>query len=130
MFSRWYSLMLGFLLIVLGIAGFIAASRVTVGHAGLVTISIVWLLTALISFWFGFFVRSYASVRWWAGIVGAIYFVWGIVQLFMAPTTAGMVFTGPLVAIAGFTLLLGSIGLAAAFVPMTLVQPAPMNAPA
>ncbi len=44
MLSRWYSLFLGFLLIVLGIAGLIFAGHTLVGRGGLVATSIIWLI--------------------------------------------------------------------------------------
>lgn len=114
MFARWYTLMLGFLLIVLGIAGLVAAARIPGGSRGLVAISVIWLITALLSLGVGFFVRNISTVRWFAGIVGGLYFLWGIVQLFAAPAAIASV---AIASVAGFILLLGSIGLGAALVP-------------
>ena len=122
MFARWYSLFLGFLLVVLGIAGLVAAGSLPGSQGGLVTISIVWLITAVVSLWYGFGVRDMVNLQWFSGIVGGLYFLWGIVQLFAAPaaTTAGVMAT--VASIAGFNLLIGAIGLAAALVPATWLQ--------
>lgn len=119
MFSRWYSLFQGFLLIVLGIAGFVAAGRLVGGQGGLVTISVVWLITGVVSLWTGFAVRNLGSLRWFAGIVGGLYFLWGIVMLFAAPAMYGMVTMSTLISAGGLNLLLGALGLAAALVPAT-----------
>ena len=118
MFSRWYSLFLGYLLIVFGIAGLVAASVIAGSNAGLVTSSIIWLIVAVVALWIGYGVRNDVTVRWFAGIVGGLLFLWGAIQLFSAGTaesTGLMAATGTL---GGLMVLLGSLGLAAATVPM------------
>ena len=125
MLSRWYSLFLGFLLIVTGIGGLVAASRMHVSHSALTTGSIIWLLIAIISLYVGFGVRALPTVRWWAGMIGAILFVWGIITLIAAPA---LMATGVMAAVAsfgGFMVLLGSLGLASALTS-GLWMPTPM----
>jgi uncharacterized membrane protein len=119
MFGRWYALFIGFLLLVLGLAGLVAASQLAGTQGGLLTISIVWLLTAVVALWVGFAAKSYSTTRWFAGIVGGLYFLWGIIQLFAAPAAAAVSVAATFASIAGFVLLLGALGLAAAFVPAT-----------
>ena len=122
MFSRWYSLFLGYLLIVLGIAGLVASGSLPGARTGLVSTSIIWLLIALVSFWFGYRVPDNVSVRWYAGIIGAILFVWGIIQMIAAPATATMGIAAAMASVAGFLVFLGAIGLAAATVPAGMIQ--------
>ena len=122
MFSRWYSLFLGYLLIVLGIAGLIAAGSLPGARAGLVTTSIIWLVIALVSFWFGYGVRNMMSVRWYAGIIGGLLFLWGIIQMIAAPSTATMGVAAAMASVAGFLVFLGALGLAAATVPVWVTE--------
>jgi len=118
MFARWYALFLGYLLIVSGIAGLIAVSALPGSNAGLITTSIIWLIIAVVSLWVGYGLRNDVTVRWYSGILGGLLFVWGVIQLFSAPAAL----TGGLLAmtasIAGLLVLLGSLGLAAATVPL------------
>ena len=72
MLARWYTLFLGFLLIVMGIASLIAPRVLGVAPGGLVTVGIVWLVTGLLSLWYGFRVTNIANVRYFAGIVGGL----------------------------------------------------------
>ncbi len=116
MLARWYSLFLGFLFIVLGIAGLIVSSRITVGRGGLVATSIIWLIIALVSLGVGFGVSNPLTVRWYSLIVGAILFVWGIIQMIAShAATFGMM--ASLASVGLFMVLLGAIGLAAGLVP-------------
>lgn len=122
MLSRWYSIFIGIMLLILGIAGLMAPRLITgVTGAGptLVTTSVIWLITAVLGLYFGFFARSVTGLRWFAGIVGAFYVVWGIVAMASAGRTAvsGFNISGILAGIGGFTLLLGALGLAAALAP-------------
>ncbi|MHB9133044.1 MAG: hypothetical protein ACYDBB_18405 [Armatimonadota bacterium] len=128
MLSRWYSLFIGFLLLVMGIAGLFAPRVLGFGTGALVTVSLVWLITAIVALWFGFGVRNTMSVRWFAGIVGGLYFLWGIVQLFSAPAADTVGLSSLLASMSGLLLLLGSLGLAAALVPATWLQEEPMTA--
>jgi hypothetical protein len=128
MFSRWYSLFLGFLLIVLGIAGFVTAGNLAGDQGGLVTISVIWLITGIVGLWVGFSVKSLGSLRGFAGMVGGLYFLWGIIMAFSAPTAEGLTMT-TLASAGGLNLLLGALGLSAALVPATwLHEPTPTMA--
>jgi len=123
MLSRWYSLFLGFLLLVVGIGGLVAA-RV---FSGLVAPSIIWLIIALISLYVGFAVRNLGTVRMWAGVIGAILFVWGIIQLIASPAATYASSVATVASVGGFMVLLGSLGLAAGLVPATwLHEPTPV----
>jgi len=118
MLSRWYSLFLGYLLLVFGVAGLVAASVLPGANSGLITSSIVWLIVAIVAFWIGYGVRNDVTVRWFAGIVGGLLFLWGVIQLFSAGTantTGLMAATGTL---GGLMVLLGALGLAAATMPL------------
>jgi hypothetical protein len=129
MFSRWYALFVGFLLIALGIAGFVAAGSLGGTQGGLVTISVLWLITGIIGLWVGFAVRNLGTLRWFAGLIGAIYFLWGIVMAFSVPSAPGMTTGGTLATAGGLNLLLGALGLSAALVPATwLHEPTPTMA--
>jgi len=118
MFSRWYSLFLGYLLIVFGIAGLVAASVLEGSNAGLVTSSIIWLIVAIVSLWIGYGVRNDVTVRWYAGIVGGLLFLWGAIQLFSAGTVEAASLMATTATLGGLLVLLGSLGLAAATVPL------------
>ncbi len=122
MFSRWYSLFIGYLLIVFGVAGLIAASQVTTGRGGLVTASIIWLIIAIASLWVGYGMRSDRSVRRYAGILGGVLFLWGAIQLFSSPTADSASLLAATASIGGLLVLLGSLGLAAASVPVTTME--------
>lgn len=125
MLSRWYSLFLGFLLIVTGIVGLVAASRLAGPHGGLVASSIIWLIIAIISLYVGFGVRSLPTVQWWSGIIGAILFIWGIIQLIAAPASVTIGLVAAVASLGGFMVLLGSLGLASALTS-GLWMPTPM----
>jgi purine-cytosine permease-like protein len=117
MFSRWYALFLGYLLIVSGIAGLIAAGSLPGSNSGLITASIIWLIIAVVSLWVGYGLRNDNTVRWYAGILGGLLFIWGVIQLFSAPaanTVSGIASTA---SVGGLLVLLGSLGLAAATLP-------------
>ena len=116
MFSRWYSLFLGYLLLVFGIAGLVAAGTLPDTQGGLITSSIIWLLLAVVSLYVGYGVRNDTSVRWYAGIVGGLLFLWGAIQLFTAPAVGAANLAAMTATIAGVLVLLGSFGLAAATV--------------
>lgn len=120
MLSRWYSLFIRFLFVVLGIAGRVAGSRL---HAsGIITASIILLIIVIVALWIGFGVQSLNTVRWFAGVIGALFFIWGIIQMMAAPSANTM---GVMTAVAtgeGFLVLLGSLGLAAALVPATWLR--------
>jgi len=118
MFARWYAIFLGYLLLVSGIAGLIAASALPGSNAGLVTTSIIWLIIAVVSLWVGYGLRNDATVRWYSGILGGLLFIWGVIQLFSAPgaNTTGMLATTA--SIGGLLVMLGAFGLAAATVPL------------
>ena len=117
MLARWYSLFLGFLLVVMGIAALVAPRVVGFGTAPLVTVGVIWLITGIVALWYGFRVRNIANVRSFAGIIGGLYFLWGIIQLFSAPAAAGPASGGLLASLAGLILLLGALGLSAGLVP-------------
>ena len=121
MFSRWYSLFLGYLLIVFGVAGLIAASQVTVGRGGLITASIIWLIIAIASLWVGYGLRNDRTVRMYSGILGGILFLWGAIQLFSSPSAGSTSLLAATASIGGLLVLLGALGLAAASVPVTTV---------
>lgn len=116
MLARWYSLFIGFLLVVLGIAGLFAAGSVDIGQGGITTLSIVWLITGAVALWMGFGVKNDRTVRTFALIVGALYFLWGIIQLLAAPAADSTRILTALASTAGFNLLLGALGLAAGLV--------------
>lgn len=122
MFARWYALFLGFLLIVLGIAGLVASRAVTVGRGGLITTSIVFLIIALAGLWMGFRVTDNLSLRWFSGIVGGVLFLWGIIQLAAAPGASMLSVATAVASVGGFLVLLGSLGLAAAVLPTVWLQ--------
>lgn len=122
MFSRWYSLFLGYLLIVFGVAGLIAASQVNDGRGGLVTASIIWLIIAIAALWVGYGVRNDRSVRAFAGILGGILFLWGAIQLLSSPSADSTSLLAATASIGGLMVLLGSLGLAAASLPITTVE--------
>ena len=122
MLSRWYSLFLGFLLLVLGIAGLAAPSVVGMATGTLVSISVIWLIVAIVALWFGFGVRNVRGVRWFAGIIGGLFFLWGIIQMVSAPSAATPVTVGLLASVSGLLVFLGSLGLSAALVPATWLQ--------
>ena len=129
MLARWYSLFLGFLLIVMGIAALVAPRVLGFGSAPLVTIGIIWLVTALVALWYGFRVTNIANVRSFADTVGVLYFLWGIVQLFSA-SAAILPATGSLLAsLAILVLLLGALGLSAGLVPAGWLHEGEMLAP-
>lgn len=117
MLARWYHIMLGFLFIVFGIAGLVAASALPGSQGGLVAISVIWLIIAAVALWVGYRVDNVRTQRWLAGIIGGALFIWGVVQLFasVSATTAGSLAT--IASIGGFLVFLGAIGLAAASVP-------------
>ncbi len=117
MLSRWYSIFLGILLLILGIAGLAAPNVLGFGTGTLVTTSFVWLITAIVALWYGFRVRDINSVRRFAGVVGAIYLLWGIVQMMGAPTAETAVNERLLASLSGVMVLLGALGLSAALVP-------------
>ena len=60
------------------------------------------------------------SVRWYAGIIGAVLFLWGIVQMIASPAMAATGIMAAVASVAGFLVFLGAIGLAAATVPLAL----------
>jgi len=119
MLSRWYSIFLGIILIIMGIAGLVAPRFVSgPGTTGtLVGTSIVWLITAVLALWFGFGVRNVRNVRWFAGIVGVIYLLWGIISMISAGRYAGLNAGGVLATTSGLEVLFGALGLAASLVP-------------
>lgn len=130
MFARWYALFLGYLLIVSGIAGLIAAGSLPGSHAGLITTSIIWLIIAVVSLWVGYGLRNDTTVRWYSGVLGGLLFIWGVIQLFSAPamnTVSGIATTA---SVAGLLVLLGSLGLAAATVPLVYGMNRPERMPA
>ncbi|HEY3378193.1 MAG TPA: hypothetical protein VGL77_11935 [Armatimonadota bacterium] len=133
MLSRWYSIFLGIMLLILGIAGLVAPRLVTGAGttATLVTTSVFWLITAVIALWFGFAVRSVNSLRWFAGVVGAIYLLWGIAALVATGRTAAasLNVAGVLATMSGFMVLLGALGLAAALAPAYWLREHEMYAP-
>jgi len=118
MFARWYAIFLGFLLIVSGIAGLIAARALPGSNGGLVTTSIIWLIIAVVSLWVGYGLRNDVSVRWYSGVLGGLLFIWGVIQLFAAPTAAATGVMATFASIGGLLVMLGSLGLAAASVPL------------
>jgi len=117
MLSRWWLLFFGFILVVFGIAGLIAASAIPGTQSGLIVTSIIWLVTAVIALWVGFGVRSANIVRGTAGIIGGLYFAWGIVLLFTGPGLATIAAAGMMASVGGLLVLLGALGLASALVP-------------
>jgi hypothetical protein len=120
MLSRWYAIFLGILLLVLGVAGLIAPRVLGFGTGALVTTSVIWLITAVVALWYGFGVRNLYSLRWFAIVVGGLYLLWGIVQMAGAPQADTAMTSNLLASLSGLMVLLGSIGLAAGLVPMTV----------
>jgi|GEM_PF-2303425 len=129
MLSRWYSILLGFLLLVLGIAGLVGAGIIGGTQSGLIITSIIWLIIAVASLWVGYGVRNPVTVRWYSGVLGGLLFLWGVIQLFSAPVaTAAAGFAVMTASIAGFLVFLGAIGLAAASVPAVWLEHRPTEA--
>ena len=129
MLSRWYSILLGFLLLVLGVAGLVAAGIIGGTQSGLIVTSIIWLVIALASLWVGYGVRNPVTVRWYAGILGGLLFLWGVIQLFSAPVaTADLGLVVMTASLAGFLVFLGAIGIAAASVPANWLERRPTEA--
>jgi purine-cytosine permease-like protein len=125
MFSRWYNLFIGFLLVILGIAGFIAAGNIPGSNPGIVTISVIWFVTGLVGLWAGFSLRDLNAVRRVAMTIGVLYFLWGAIMMFSTPAASSVV-TGTTLSVTGLlTLLLGSIGLAAGLLPATWTREMP-----
>ena len=121
MLSRWYLFFIGILLLIMGIAG-LAAPRLVAGIGTtetLVGTSIVWLITAIVALWVGFRSRSVNSLRMTTGVIGAVYLLWGIIALFSTGSTAdrNLNVAGIWATVSWMTLLLGSLGLAAALAP-------------
>ncbi|MHB9129528.1 MAG: hypothetical protein ACYDBB_00375 [Armatimonadota bacterium] len=125
MLSRWYALFLGLLLLVLGVAGLVAPRVLGFGTGTLVTTSLIWLVTAIVALWFGFGVRNAMNLRWFAGIVGGLYFLWGIIQLISSGAAMGVASATLLASLSGLMILLGAIGLAAALTPATWMERRP-----
>ena len=124
MLARWYSLFLGFLFLVLGIVGLTLVGRLPTPYGGLIATLIIWLAVAVVSLWVGFRVRSSSSVRWYAGVLGGLFFVWGVIQLAASPTAVLVGVIATVASVGGFLVLLGSLGLAAALVPAGWLQEA------
>ncbi len=120
MLSRWYAIFLGILLLVVGIAGLIAPRVFGFGTGALVTTSVIWLITAVVSLWYGFGVRNASSLRWFSIIVGGLYLLWGIIQLASSPSVGSVAGASLLASLSGLLVLLGAFGLAAGLVPMTV----------
>ncbi|HEY3418156.1 MAG TPA: hypothetical protein VGM23_14865 [Armatimonadota bacterium] len=115
--SRWYLMFLGFILVIFGIAGLVAARGVPTGATTLVTVSIIWLVTAIVSLSVAFAVTSTRTVRDTAGVIGALYLAWGIVALFSSSALATVSAAATVAGASGLLILLGAIGLAASLVP-------------
>jgi hypothetical protein len=80
MVSRLYALFTGLVLILLAIGGYSSDSFMGASNLGTLTPTI-WLLTGIVALAVGFFVRNVNFLRTFAGIVGAIYLLWGIIGL-------------------------------------------------
>jgi peptidoglycan/LPS O-acetylase OafA/YrhL len=113
MLSREYTIFIGLLLIVMSIAGYLAPEFLGAVDLDIATPTI-WLLTGIIALALGFVLRSVTAMRWTAGIIGALYFLWGVIAVFTFPSTGifglrnllGMVIVA-----------LGALGLAVALAP-------------
>ena len=117
MFSRWWLLFFGFILVPFGIAYLAAANRVEFAQGGLVATGIIWLLVAVIALYIGFAVRDAKVVRWSAGIIGGLFFAWGIIYLYTGPSLATIAAATVMSTVGGLLILMGALGLAAAIVP-------------
>lgn len=113
MLSREYALFIGFLLLVMGIAGYMAPQFLGATNMTAWTPTI-WVITALVALAVGFGVRSVSSLRWFAGIAGIVYMLWGVVALFSAPVAPTINLRDLLSVI---MVGVGSLGLAAALAP-------------
>lgn len=131
MLSRWYAIFLGIILLVMGIAG-LAAPRLITGLSStspLTGTAIVWIITSLVALYFGFGVRNVTNVRWFAGIVGALYLIWGIISMISMQRTVIVQVTGVLATVSGLLVLLGALGLAAALAPAYWMREEEVYAP-
>jgi uncharacterized membrane protein HdeD (DUF308 family) len=110
MLSRWFAILLGFLLLLLGVGAMLASSAAGVSAATLISVGIIWIITAIVAFWYGFGVREGEGTRWFSGIVGSLFLIWGIVTLFIAAVQQSAIW----LTLGLFLLVLGALGLAAA----------------
>ena len=78
MLSRLYALFLGFFLIMLAIGGYGADQFLGALNLGTLAPTI-WLITGIAALLVGFFVRNVNTLRTFAGIVGAMYLLWGVI---------------------------------------------------
>jgi hypothetical protein len=78
MLSRLYALFLGMFLIMLAIGGYGADQFMGALNLGSLAPTI-WLLTGLVALAVGFFVRNVNTLRSFAGLVGALYLMWGLI---------------------------------------------------
>ncbi len=86
MLSRVYAIFIGILLIAMAIAGYRAPEFL--GAEQLMGwVPTIWLLTGIVALVVGFLLKSVPGLRWFAGIVGAIYLIWGLIALFTPPGT-------------------------------------------
>lgn len=118
MLSRWYALFLGILLLILGVAALAAPTAIGIAIGTLITTGIVWLITAMLALWYGFGMRSTLNLRWFAGIVGALYLIWGVLALLTASAQASPIW----LTVGLVLLLLGALGVAAALTPITWLR--------
>lgn len=110
MLSRWYLLFVGMVLVIMGIAAFVAPRFLYV-EALPSWVAWIWLLTGLVGLIVAFAVPSVTTLRWVAGIIGTVYVLWGIIALFTEPSG---VTSNPVSLI---TFVLGALGLSAALAP-------------
>ncbi|MHB0934788.1 MAG: hypothetical protein ACYDCO_06445 [Armatimonadota bacterium] len=125
MLSRVYALFVGLLLIVMAIAGY-RAPQFLGAEQLMGWVPTIWLLTGLVALAVGIFVRNITGLRWCAGIVGALYFVWGVIALF---TTPGTPIINLLHVLSIVMTAIGALGLAVAFGPAYWVRETETYAP-
>lgn len=115
MLNRWYAIFIGILLLVMGIVGFLAPNFLTGDLLGFWT-PFIWLITGIIALAVGLAVRNIKTVRTFAGVIGALYLLWGLVGLF---AETAFITTNPL----GFIVfIIGALGVATALAPIYWVQ--------
>jgi len=123
--SRVYAFFIGFVLIVMAIAGYRAPEFL--GAEQLMGwVPTIWLLTGLVALAVGFFLRNVNGLRWFAGIVGAIYLVWGTISLFTPPGTP---IINLLHVLSMVMVTIGALGLAVALGPAYWVRESETYAP-
>lgn len=126
MLSREYSIFIGILLTVMAIVGYSVDIFMGVSNIG-TAMPTVWLITGLLALALGFFSKNVNTLRWFAGLVGVVYLIWGIAMFFTrgeATATAlnqllNMIHVG-----------IGALGISAALAPAYWLRERETYAPA